>query len=450
MSVVQISNIIVLMTLLPLFSCKGEDKRYEADEVKYKSQVGILKMRGFRAEVHYAITRDGHHLNLIRIINPFFPVGGQRKRPVLFNHGLLESSTIWLINSRNVHPMAKEEICWSLPIKDNTAKDNLEFRNPAMMLAINGYDVWLLSMRGTDWSLYHEIMDRSQPEFWDYSLDQFAQDDLPSAVEYIRRTTGAHKVAYVGHSQATFAIFGLLASRPHFADIIEPIFAVAPVSYFSNVTSVSRMAFLASLDGPQTNGPLPESAKQVRQTLTKACVGSDKKGGPLQSACSFMEDMIAGSGQKPPAAFFSHIPYFTSLKVFRHFGQLIQSSKFTMYDHGKDENLKRYGQPEAPLYHIDRIKSRSLVLIWSKTDTISHPKDVERFISELKVPLHRNIFIDGTFNHFDLLMHKDSDFLVNKPILEVLEDFERRKGVCSSLEPQASNLNSFRFPFLLK
>lgn len=131
-----------------------------------------------------------------------------------------------------------------------STKNGTEFINGPLMLANQHYDVWLMSMRGTDYSQYHTQMYPSMSEFWDFSLD-----DVPTVINYIRRQTGAKKVAYVGHSQATFSVFGLLAMKPRYADIIEPVFAVAPVSYMHHTTSVSRNWFNMALDTPDSQGP---------------------------------------------------------------------------------------------------------------------------------------------------------------------------------------------------
>lgn len=39
-----------------------------------------------------------------------------------------------------------------------------------------------------------------------------------------------------------------------------------------------------------------------------------------------------------------HFPHGTSARSLNHFGQLIQSKEFRLYDYGKKENIKKYGQ----------------------------------------------------------------------------------------------------------
>lgn len=303
--------------------------------------------------------------------------------------------------------------------------------NGPMMLANNGYDVWLMSMRGTDWSLDHHDLSSEKPEFWDYCLDDFALSDIPAVIDYIRDTTGAQKVGYIGHSQATFSIFALMSTRPDYADIVEPVIAVAPVAFFDGITSIARLLFMSTLTATNNsnNGPFPLRAKSIRSTLVDICDEGQKF---QKLACQLITTLISGFGKNWPDGYYNHLLFHTSLKVLRHFGQLIKFKRFAMYDYGKTENLKRYGKEQSPSYLIENIRSKSICLISTKTDALSPPKDVEKFRKRLKVPLYRDIFIDKDFSHFDLITDGESAELVFQPILEILETIEQQSGYCSS------------------
>jgi lysosomal acid lipase/cholesteryl ester hydrolase len=405
-----------------------KEKEDKPIDITYMSMNGILSARGFESQVHYAITKDGYYVHLVRVINPLLGEEKPPKRPVVFNHGLMESGAIWLINSKGVKPESKSYLCESLPIDSGMAKNQSDFLNGPMLLSNYGYDVWLMSMRGTDFSLYHKKLDTSAPAFWDYSLDNFALGDIPAVINYVRRYTGHKKVAYVGHSQATFSVFALLSSRPQYANTIEPVFAVAPVTYMNHITTLSRPGFLKELDTPNLLAPMPESPRQIRAAFAQFC-GKDSHI-PFKVFCGLIDPAVGGKGEGSLKDYLSFFPYSTSHKVLRHFGQMINSGKMQMYDHGPDENLKRYGAREAPVYKIGNIRSKSINLIRTKTDSFTDPRDVDRFKSELTVPLYRDIFIEREFSHFDLITAEDARHLVFAPILEVLEEFEQRDGVC--------------------
>lgn len=396
-------------------------------------QAEIINLRGFDTEIHFAKTRDGYYINVVRIINPKnTEADGILKRPVVFNHGLLESATIWLASSRDVRPESPSRQCFRLGPENNFNSSTKDFADPryvnaAFMLANHGYDVWLMSMRGTDWSLRHNKLSPKDPAFWDYSLDDFALTDVPTVIDYVQKRTGALKVGYVGHSQATFSIFGLLSIRPRYAEIVEPVVAVAPVSYFDHITSIARAVFAAvqKLTSDDKNGPFPADARSSRKLASRAC--RSKSVGVL---CELIEILASGHGDHLPSGIYSHFPFFTSLKVMRHFAQLINLKRNAMYDYGSAENLRLYGSRQSPSYPTEMIRSRALCLISTKSDALSPPKDVSRFKRRLSVPLYRDIFIDEDFNHLDLLVHPRAADLVNKPILDIFESFESKLGTC--------------------
>lgn len=394
-------------------------------------------MRNFGTELHKARTKDGYHIHLVRIINPKITTA-KLKRPVVFNHGLIESSTVWLINSKGVEPLAYEHQCGTVEL-DQRNVNTTHYINGPMMLANNGYDVWLMSMRGTDWSLKHDTLSPKDPQFWNYCLDDFALVDVPTVIDYIRLSTGALKIGYIGHSQATFSVFGLLSARPSYADVLEPVIAVAPVAYFDHITSIARLQFIATLIATNKNkhGPFPSNAKAMRKMLASFC--DTKKIGVKDMACQMLEVLVSGTGKKWLKGYYSHYPFYSSLKVLRHFGQLIKNKRFMMYDYGEEENLRIYGSYESPSYPIEMIRSKSLCLISTKADALSPPEDVERFKERLTTPIYKHIFIEGEFNHLDLITHEDAGKLVFAPILEIFETFERESGICAGEKEKLDN-----------
>lgn len=60
----------------------------------------------------------------------------------------------------------------------------------AFTLADAGYDVWLGNYRGNKYSCKHQWLRPSQQEYWDFSLDEIAQEDLPACINYITQLTG--------------------------------------------------------------------------------------------------------------------------------------------------------------------------------------------------------------------------------------------------------------------
>jgi pimeloyl-ACP methyl ester carboxylesterase len=175
----------------------------------------LIEAEGFRCEEHVVTTPDGYILTLHRIVRdaaakgrPAMPrhhahqeptcrseptpfrarptVGGcegtcEGPPPVLFVHGLMQSSEVWLLGGRAA----------SLPMR-------LASRSSAHGQA---YDVWLVNIRGNFYSQKHLRLSPDQDEFWAFDLDSIARYDVPCTIKYVLAATGYNKLAVVGFSQ---------------------------------------------------------------------------------------------------------------------------------------------------------------------------------------------------------------------------------------------------------
>lgn len=52
-----------------------------------------------------------------------------------------------------------------------------------LVLADEGYDVWLGNVRGNKYCQKHVNWTPSQNEFWDFSLDEIVMHDIPAIVD---------------------------------------------------------------------------------------------------------------------------------------------------------------------------------------------------------------------------------------------------------------------------
>lgn len=124
-------------------------------------------------EVHEAATRDGWLIALHR----YRPLQARPGRePVLICHGLLSTR-------------------FSLDLDDE--------RSLARSLRQAGFDVWLMDLRAHGDSRRDPAGPdrRSSGRFgFDWSLDEYVREDLPAAVQYVLRATGASSLHWIGHS----------------------------------------------------------------------------------------------------------------------------------------------------------------------------------------------------------------------------------------------------------
>lgn len=94
----------------------------------------------------------------------------------------------------------------------------------------------------------------------------------------------------------------------------------------------------------------------------------------------------------------------------------------------KKKNLQVYKTERPPLYEFEKITSPDLALFWSDDDAMASPEDIDAFRKRLKVPLKKDYRIPvPKFNHMNFMFGKDTDKLVNLPILEILADYDNYK-----------------------
>ncbi len=130
-----------------------------------------------RAEIHKPRTPDGWALELVR----YKPEGPVRGRPVLLCHGVSA-------NERNM--------------------DLDDTHSMARWFAAHGREAWAMSLRGAGAS---DMPDSSAGRPSGFDFDVYWKYDLPTAIDEVRRTTGAEAIDYAGHSMGGMALYAYLA-----------------------------------------------------------------------------------------------------------------------------------------------------------------------------------------------------------------------------------------------
>jgi pimeloyl-ACP methyl ester carboxylesterase len=126
-----------------------------------------------------------------------------------------------------VHGIAANHLCLDFP------RDGLSL--PAF-LARSGFDCFSLDLRGHGRSY---PLRQDAPRRWD--VDTYAGEDLPAALEAIRRETGSPRVLYVGHSQG--ALIGMIGCQT-VAERIAGLVAIAgPIHFRAGSAAALLMRF---------------------------------------------------------------------------------------------------------------------------------------------------------------------------------------------------------------
>ena len=150
-------------------------------------------------ERHPARTEDGWVLTLHR----YLPTGPVRHPvPVILGHGLVMNRLCWELSDASSLPRA---------------------------LAARGHDTWVPEFRGCASALPPKRGgDPAHP--WDWSIDDYVEQDFPAIVETVKGLTGAEKVSWVGHSMGGMIAY-LRAARFGDDDLHRLVTLGSPVRF---------------------------------------------------------------------------------------------------------------------------------------------------------------------------------------------------------------------------
>ena len=76
-----------------------------------------------------------------------------------------------------------------------------------------------------------------------------------------------------------------------------------------------------------------------------------------------------------------------------HYAQGFLTGQLKMFDFGRVENIRRYGNETPPEYHLEKITSKYIALMSGLNDWLSDPNDVIALKSKL-----RGWLLDSTYN----------------------------------------------------
>lgn len=129
------------------------------------------------------------------------------KGHVLCQHGDMEDGTSWIENFG----------------------DEKSFH---LLLADQGYDVWIGNNRGTEYSQRHQVYNsagESAAQYWDFSWTDMQNDDKANIMG-IKSVSGEDKITYLGYSQGTIQMHYALAHDEDlwFQDNLKRVIQLAP------------------------------------------------------------------------------------------------------------------------------------------------------------------------------------------------------------------------------
>jgi len=297
------------------------------------------------------------------------------KPAVLLQHGLLDSSWTWVANF---------------------PEESLGF-----ILADSGYDVWFGNSRGNFYSLSHVKYPVDSVEFWNFTWDDMAQFDLPAVIPYILQLTGLRNLSYIGHSQGTIQALAAFSMNESISSMVNLAVLLAPVAYVHHAAGLLPILADFGID-------ILFEIFGLREFLPDATILQKLVPGIcdwVEWGCEdFLFLIVGGStnlNETRIEVYISQTPAGTSVKNMAHWSQGIRNEVFQRFDYGsKIENIRHYGQPTPPVYHLENINV-PCAFYYGSNDVLADPTDVATLLAD--VPSARIVrqLLQPGFAHLD-------------------------------------------------
>jgi len=396
---------------LYLLGLSREAPKYTVEEEEMEMDTcEFIESRGFPSENHFVTTPDGYFLGLHRIPalrntdgaeeTPADVRDGQPTRGVvLFVHGFMQSSESFVVRKDSSN---------SLPL----------------VLASAGYDVWLGNSRGNKYSCKHSTKKPVHDDFWDFSLDEMIRYDMPSMIEYVLAKSGADTLTLIGFSQGTAQGFACMSSNPKLASKVNLFVALAPVSEvrgFSNPVvdqlARARPDFIFLLFGKRSILP---STLVWRKILSRSLFVQS-----IDAAVNFLFGWTASCiDPAEKALLYSHIYSFSSVKTVVHWFQIIQTTKFQMFDDtlsvtAPTNPYDRYTPRALPQYRTLQLQC-PVACFYGGRDNLPNTKALLANIPKDRVALFHK---EDEYEHLDFMWAKDTGKKICPQVLTLLNKY---------------------------
>ncbi|CAH8643487.1 unnamed protein product [Schistosoma margrebowiei] len=368
----------------------------KSDPEIYMNISEIIRGQGYLVEEHEITTSDQYILCLIRLYTKQSVY--QKRKVVLLQHGLLDSSHAWVMNLKN--------------------------QSLGYILADYGYDVWLGNSRGNTYSKKHKHLDSSQKEYWDFSWQEMSSYDFPATIRYIISVTKMKQLSYIGFSQGSLIAMTALDDNPELQSNINLFIAFGPVGYFANVKGiflplVHHYIIVQFVLKYLTRGEVLPSDDYMK-ILGKYLCGF----GP--NLCMSVIDSIAGNDgfntnlTRLPLII-AHSPAGTSTKNLVHFSQMIDSHLLQKFDYGQYMNRHIYGQDDPPSYTLKNFNIPT-VIYHGGNDHLCTNESIDLLIQRINKTIISVNYIEN-YNHLGYFWSTNAVDLIYSSLLRLIEKY---------------------------
>jgi pimeloyl-ACP methyl ester carboxylesterase len=353
-------------------------------QVGYDDFEGIVNYFGYSVESHVVTTEDGYILQLFRIPYGREEQEGTRDRTPLFvTHGLLMDANANVINGPD----------GSFPL----------------YLADQGYDIWLINLRGTYYSRGHTTLSSSNMQYWDFDLTDMTQDIIDS-IAYIQEQTGRDRITIIGFSNGSAIVTIAWASNPEWwTENVNVFIGLSPISRINNLTN----RFFLSLLDPGTLGLLTTFG--FNEVLTRNQVNNimyDSLWLVLPWFWNYLSTELFHVIEDVDSrtAFdnlMHHTPAGINLSTLRQYSEMRQNGLFQYRQEGTNEIV------EIPLQNIEI----PVHFLAGEYDDYAVPEDVEWLASQIPNVVSLSWY---PYDHISWLISQEAEYLPE--LLTIIQD----------------------------
>ncbi|CAF2114757.1 hypothetical protein YC2023_103723 [Brassica napus] len=370
----------------------------------------VITELGYPYEAIRVVTSDGYGLLLERI-----PRRDARKA-VFLQHGVLDSSMGWVSNG--------------------------VVGSPAFAAYDQGYDVYLGNFRGLV-SRDHVNKNISSKDFWSYSINEHAREDIPAMIEKIHEIKTSelrlyqpnieevaneeqpYKLCVLSHSLGgaavlMYVITSRIEEKPH---RLSRLILLSPAGFHedSNLCfTLIEHTFL--LLGPVLSRIVPafyiptRFFRMLLNKLARDFHNYPAVGGLVQTLMSYV---VGGDSSNWLGVM--GLPHYNmndmpavSFRVALHLAQIKRSSKFKMFDYGSVKaNIEVYGSPEPlDLGEFYGLIDVPVDLVAGKKDKVIRPSMVRKHYRVMR----ETGVVDASYNEFEYA-HLDFTFSHREELL---------------------------------
>eukprot|EP00164_Ancoracysta_twista_P003189 GFYU01004253.1.p1 GENE.GFYU01004253.1~~GFYU01004253.1.p1 ORF type:complete len:443 (-),score=104.39 GFYU01004253.1:153-1481(-) len=346
----------------------------------------LARQYGLAVEEHSVETKDGFILLLQRLTHcvPHKGEAPQNKGTILLQHGLFQTS---------------------LSFCSDRGRGGSSL---AFMLAKEGYDVWLSNTRGNLLSREHKYYSQSEPEFWDFGIDELVLD-FEADVNYITEWTGESSIVYVGHSQGSAMGIEALAEHPHLCDKIKLFVAMSPGVHVHKFQKPAMQMLRRLYDASPSYYYGIFGVKDFLPYMETTRTMLGYRVFPYVAFVMFR--YLFGWGDtnwdceiKP--TIYSETPGGTSVRTIAHWLQRTHEGNLSKYDWGPQKNMEVYGSETAPAYDVTNVKCPVAVFYGGQDNVINVPKMVKELPTESVVHVEATPHHEHMDNLYAMDMHE--------------------------------------------